>query len=125
LLYESALSEHTTSQVSADGMPQSFILAQLLLSALPLLLFTSFVLSTLLLALLASVAFSLFWIGIAVLILVPTLCVTLSLGVGVWLWGVGCWVIWRWVWGIVVIGRGGVKREETGNLNGDVVVEDG
>ncbi|KAI9784945.1 MAG: hypothetical protein M1839_001140 [Geoglossum umbratile] len=95
----------------------SFLLAQLLLSVLPLLLFASFAFSTLLLALSAAVAFSLFWIGVALLVLVPTLCVTLSLGVGVWLWAVGCWVIGWWVWGILFAGR--AKREES--VNGDAV----
>ncbi|KFY24689.1 hypothetical protein V493_05088, partial [Pseudogymnoascus sp. VKM F-4281 (FW-2241)] len=66
----------------------SFILAHLLLSLPPLLLFASFVLGVTLLAALAALAFTLFWTGLALLVLLPVLCVTGALGVGVWVWAV-------------------------------------
>ncbi|KAH6682012.1 hypothetical protein B0J14DRAFT_695483 [Halenospora varia] len=84
----------------------SFILAQTIFSLTPLLLFASFSIGCLLLASISAILFSLFWIGLALAILVPTLFVTVGLGVFVWVWVVGSWLVGRWAWG-VVFERGG------------------
>jgi hypothetical protein len=82
------------------------------------------VLGLLLLSFITALLFSLFWIGIALLVLVPTLFITVSLGIVVWIWGVGSFAVARWVLRFVPVGgrergkevvgvNGGVKREES------------
>ncbi|OBT95542.1 hypothetical protein VE01_05167 [Pseudogymnoascus verrucosus] len=90
----------------------SFILAHLLLSLPPLLLFASFVLGVSLLAALAALAFTLFWTGLALLVLLPVLCVTGALGVGVWVWAVATYGVARWAWRVLPVSGGG--RVEVG-----------
>lgn len=81
---------------------QSFIVAQLLLSLVPILLFASFVLGTVALALFTAVIFSLFWIGVASIILGSTLFVTFGLAALGWLWFVGTYLAANFVYGLVV-----------------------
>lgn len=80
---------------SADLLLQSFLVAQLLFSFLPILTFVVFALSTVGFALGAAILFSLFWIGVALLLLVPTILVTSSIAVLVWAWAVGSFVVAR------------------------------
>ncbi|KAK2596017.1 hypothetical protein N8I77_013528 [Diaporthe amygdali] len=80
----------------------SFIVAQLLLSLVPILLFASFVLGTVALALFTAVIFSLFWIGVASIILGSTLFVTFGLAALGWLWFVGTYLAANFVYGLVV-----------------------
>lgn len=47
--------------------------------------------------------FSLFWIGVALLVLVPTLFITVSLGIVVWIWAVTSFLVARWLYNIVPI----------------------
>lgn len=75
-----------------------FIAAQLLTSLFPLLFFATFVLSTITVALLSGIAFALFWTGVALLFLVPTLFFTCGLACLVWLWAVGAYVLARAVY---------------------------
>lgn len=81
--------------------PQSFIVAQLLLSLVPILLFASFVLGTIALALFTAVIFSLFWIGVASIVLGSTLFVTFGLAALGWLWFVGTYLAANFVYGLV------------------------
>lgn len=53
----------------------------------------SFSASTIAFALGAAVVFSLFWIGVALLFLVPTLFFTCSIAVLVWIWAAGSFVV--------------------------------
>jgi hypothetical protein len=46
---------------------------------------------------------SLFWIGIALLLLVPTLFITVSLGIVLWVWAVSSFLIARWVYNFVPV----------------------
>merc|ERR1712000_754596 len=62
----------------------AFVLTQASLSFLPLLLFLTFTLLTVCFALGCAVVFSLFWIGVAFMLLVPTILVTGSIAVLVW-----------------------------------------
>ncbi|KAK1674932.1 hypothetical protein BDP55DRAFT_729170 [Colletotrichum godetiae] len=71
----------------------AFILCQFIFSFLPILVFVSFSASTIAFALGAAVVFSLFWIGIALLVLVPILFFTCSIGVLVWIWAAGSFVV--------------------------------
>ncbi|KAG9239775.1 hypothetical protein BJ875DRAFT_2878 [Amylocarpus encephaloides] len=80
----------------------SLLLALTLLSLTPLLLFTTFAISVLLFAFTFSVFFSVFWIGLASFLLVPTLLVCVGLGVCVWMWGLGTWILGMWVRRLVV-----------------------
>lgn len=82
----------------ASDTLQSFITTQLALSFLPLLLFIAFALSTVAFSLAAAVIFSLFWIGVAFMLLIPTLLVTSSIAVLVWGWAVGSFLIARWLY---------------------------
>ncbi|POS71432.1 hypothetical protein DHEL01_v210180 [Diaporthe helianthi] len=79
----------------------SFIVAQLLLSLIPILLFASFVLGTVALALFTAVIFCLFWIGVASIILGSTLFVTFGLAALGWLWLVGTYLAANFVYGLV------------------------
>ncbi|KAM5356522.1 hypothetical protein ACJ41O_003168 [Fusarium nematophilum] len=76
----------------------SFIVSQLLFSFLPFLLFATFSLSTVAFALGAAIIFALFWIGVAFMLLVPTLLVTSSVAVLVWGWAVGSFIVARWLY---------------------------
>ena len=46
----------------------------------------------------AAIIFSLFWIGVALLILVSTVFVTGGIGICIWGWGVASFVAARWVY---------------------------
>lgn len=73
----------------------SFLAVQIVLSALPLLLFVSFSVATLLVVLVTAVAFAGFWIGAALLVLVPTLFTVFFAGLFLWAWAVGTYVFFR------------------------------
>ncbi|KAH8652227.1 hypothetical protein BX600DRAFT_441123 [Xylariales sp. PMI_506] len=86
----------------------AFIVAQLLFSSLPLVLFASFAVSTCIFALISAVIFSLFWIGVAMLFLVPALLVTFGVAVLTWLWAVATFIVGRWIYNAIPAGiRGG------------------
>lgn len=72
------------------------------------------------LSLIAALLFSLFWIGIALLILVPTLFITVSLGIVVWIWAVSSFLAARWVYNVVPVNVRG--KAEVGMPNGEKVV---
>ncbi|KAI4862844.1 hypothetical protein F4820DRAFT_396915 [Hypoxylon rubiginosum] len=76
----------------------SFILFQLSLSLAPLLLFAGFVTTTLAVSLISALMFSLFWMGIATLILVPTLFLTFSIALLFWAWAAATYFAGRWVY---------------------------
>lgn len=100
----------------------SFLFIQLLLSFTPLALFLSFTIGTLFLSLISALLFSLFWIGVALLVLIPTLFVTVSLGIVVWVWAVTSFLVARWVYNIIPINVRG--KAEMGLPNGKKVVVD-
>jgi membrane protein implicated in regulation of membrane protease activity len=95
---------------------QTFLAVQIFLSATPLLLFVSFTVGTLFLSLITAAVFSLFWIGVALLVLIPTLFVTVSIGIAVWIWLVSSFLIARWVYNVVPINVRG--KTEVGLPNG-------
>ena len=70
----------------------------MVLSALPLLLFISFTLVTLILIVVAAVATAAFWIGAALLILLPTLLATCSAALFVWIWALGTYLFCRFIY---------------------------
>ena len=90
---------------SADRHLQSFLATQLALSALPLLLFFSFSVITLVGVAATAVLFAAFWIGAALLILVPTLFVTFFTALFVWIWVVGAYALWRFTYRMTLVGR--------------------
>ncbi|KAK5996051.1 hypothetical protein PT974_04477 [Cladobotryum mycophilum] len=83
---------------SPNSPLRSFIVSQVLFSALPLLLFITFILSTLAFSLIAALLFTLFWIGLAFLFLVPALCLTSSVAALAWGWTVGSFLVARWLY---------------------------
>ncbi|KAF4983454.1 hypothetical protein FZEAL_1183 [Fusarium zealandicum] len=99
----------------------SFLVSQLLLSFLPLLIFITFSLSTVAFALGAAILFALFWIGVALLLLVPTLLVTSSIAVLVWGWAVGSFLVARWLYNHAPVGvqNGQVIKKENQKENGN------
>ncbi|RBR14378.1 uncharacterized protein FIESC28_07808 [Fusarium coffeatum] len=109
--------DNTMSFASSRPILFSFIVSQLLLSFLPLLIFVIFSLSTILFALGSAIIFALFWIGVALLILVPALLVTSSIAVLVWGWAVGSFVVARWLYNLssVNVQNGEVVKKENGN----------
>src|SRR6202012_5948959 len=99
---------------------QTFLFVQLVLSFTPVALFLSFTVGTLLISLITALVFSLFWIGVALLVLVPTLFITISLGIAVWIWAVTSFLVARWVYNVVPVN---VRvRTEVGLPNGKKVV---
>ncbi|KAJ9130703.1 hypothetical protein NKR19_g9796 [Coniochaeta hoffmannii] len=114
----------------AARRPGAFTFLALLtaLSLPPTFLFAAFVLSTLLLALGAAVLFALFWTGVALLLLVPSLFVAAGCAVFLWAWAVGSFVAVRWVAGRTGFdlgfgeggggGGAGGKRQGTAKLDG-------
>lgn len=64
----------------------TFLVAQALASVIPLGLFAAFTSSVMVLSLGAAVMFSLFWLGMAMLVLVPTLFVTVTIGSIMFFW---------------------------------------
>ncbi|KAF4344328.1 hypothetical protein FBEOM_1722 [Fusarium beomiforme] len=109
--------DNTASFASSRPILFSFIVSQLLLSFLPLLIFLTFSLSTIVFALGAAIVFALFWIGVALLVLVPALLVTSSIAVLVWSWAIGSFIIARWLYNHSPVGaqNGEVVKKENGN----------
>ncbi|KAF4440134.1 kinase [Fusarium acutatum] len=109
--------DNTASFASSRPILFSFIVSQLLLSFLPLLIFLTFSLSTIVFALGAAIVFALFWIGVALLVLVPALLVTSSIAVLVWGWAIGSFVIARWLYNHSPVGvqNNEVVKKENGN----------
>ncbi|TLD25548.1 hypothetical protein PspLS_05958 [Pyricularia sp. CBS 133598] len=66
----------------------TFLVAQVLTCAVPVALFAAFTSSVLVLSLGAAVLFTFFWLGVAVMVLVPTLFVTVTIGAVLF-----CWVV--------------------------------
>lgn len=100
--------KNTQAFATEQPLAASFLTTQLLLAALPLLIFASFSLGTLAVSAIAAAAFSIFWIGTALLALAPTLFVTFSAGVFIWLWAVGTYIFCRTAYNI-----GAYLRRET------------
>ncbi|KAF4960932.1 hypothetical protein FGADI_582 [Fusarium gaditjirri] len=109
--------DNTASFASSRPILFSFVVSQLLLSFLPLLIFLTFSLSTILFALGAALVFALFWIGVALLVLVPALLVTSSIAVLVWGWAIGSFIIARWLYNHSPVGlqNNEVVKKENGN----------
>jgi membrane protein implicated in regulation of membrane protease activity len=87
--------------------------------------FLAFALGTLALSFITALLFSLFWIGIALFVLVPTLFITVSLGIVLWVWAVSSFLVARWVYNIVpskshvstIPGDGKVVKSESDHGN--------
>lgn len=77
------------------------MVAQILFSLVPVLLFASFVLGTLTLALFTAAASSLFWIGVFSLVLGSVLFITFALATLTWIWLVGTYLTGNFVYGLV------------------------
>ncbi|KAM0199451.1 hypothetical protein ACHAPA_005023 [Fusarium lateritium] len=109
--------DNAISFASSRPVLFSFIVSQLLLCLLPLLIFLTFSLSTIVFVLGVAAVFALFWIGVALLILVPTLVLTSSIAVLIWGWAVGSFVIARWLYMHSPVGvqNGEVVKKENGN----------
>ncbi|KAM0323865.1 hypothetical protein ACHAQA_008445 [Verticillium albo-atrum] len=93
----------------------AFLTAQLIFSFLPLVIFATFALSTVAFALGAALIFALFWIGVALLVLVPTLFLTSSIGVIVWLWAAGSFVVAKKLWQVAPSSVKGSQHGSTTN----------
>ncbi|KAJ6437724.1 transposase [Purpureocillium lavendulum] len=92
----------------------SLLLAQALLSSVPLVLFAFFCASTACLALAAGLAFTFFWVGVALLVLVPTLLLTSSVAALLWAWALGAFLVARWLYGHAPTTVTGVQVHATG-----------
>jgi len=71
---------------------------QLLLSFIPIAIFASFVFGVVVFTAIVAVSFALFWIGVALLVLIPVLLIAVSLAIGTWLWAVGTFLVSRWIY---------------------------
>lgn len=88
---------------------------------MPLLAFVTFAISTILFALGVAVVFSLFWIGVALLALVPALLVTSCIGVLAWAWAVGSFVVARWIYTRLPVGVQSDTQVKVGSKKLNVV----
>lgn len=113
---------HVAYQTNCSTTPytrftQSFLVGQLLFSGLPLLLFVFFAASVIAFALVSAILFAGFWVSVAMLVLAPTLLVTVSLGVLAWVWAAGSFLVARWVYAMTpfaVSGRINVTSTKDG-----------
>ncbi|KAI1262215.1 hypothetical protein F5Y18DRAFT_398956 [Xylariaceae sp. FL1019] len=106
-----------SSQAFASERPvlAALIVTQASLAAFPILFFLGFALSTLTFATLSALAFTFFWVGLALLFLIPTLLVTSGLGLLVWLWVVGSYLTGRWAYNKLPVSvRGDVQVDGPG-----------
>lgn len=110
-----------SAYASARPILFSFGVAQLLFSFLPLLAFITFAISTIVFALGVAVVFSLFWIGVALLALVPALLVTSCIGVLAWAWAVGSFVVARWIYTRLPVGVQSDTQVKVGSKQLNVV----
>ncbi|PKS11082.1 hypothetical protein jhhlp_002843 [Lomentospora prolificans] len=88
----------------------SFLFTQLLFSFIPILVFGAFVLSTIAFSFGIALVFTLFWAGVALLVLIPTLLLTSSLAVMAYIWAVSSFFIARQVYAWIP-GTGEETRE--------------
>ncbi|KAK7994113.1 hypothetical protein PG989_007494 [Apiospora arundinis] len=96
----------------------AFIVSQSIFSLLPLMLFVSFATSTAVFAFVCALVFSLFWVGVATLLLVPTLLVTFSIAVLVWVWAVATFLVARRLYRVLPASvRGDVAIRLPGTTN--------
>ncbi|TDZ54089.1 hypothetical protein CTRI78_v006517 [Colletotrichum trifolii] len=93
----------------------AFLLAQVVFSSLPILVFSTFAISTVLFALGAAVIFALFWVGVALFILVPTLFFTCSIAILVWVWAAGSFLLAQWLYNMSPISAKGSVEVDTPN----------
>ncbi|EPQ64970.1 Bgt-615 [Blumeria graminis f. sp. tritici] len=75
-----------------------FFVSHLIFSTTPILLFISFVVSTFLFSIATATIFTLFWVIIAVTLLVAMLFVSFSVGMAVWVWCVSGFLAARWAY---------------------------
>ncbi|KAL3419462.1 hypothetical protein PVAG01_09684 [Phlyctema vagabunda] len=126
--------DNVTSFAHAQPLLFSFLLIQFFLSFTPVLLFVSFVTGTVILSLISATLFSLFWIGVALLLLTPTLFVTIGLGLLIWTWAASSFLIARWVYTVLPVSVKGVAEvdmpsgktvvvKKTGEGYGDIKAE--
>ncbi|KAI1407680.1 hypothetical protein F5Y13DRAFT_124499 [Hypoxylon sp. FL1857] len=100
----------------------SFVVFQLTLSLAPLLLFAGFAATTVAVSLISAVLFSLFWIGVAMLFLVPTLFITFSIALLLWLWAAATFFAGRWVYGRLPFGIDGNSKVVANGAGGKKVI---
>ncbi|KAM4064384.1 promethin domain-containing protein [Hirsutella rhossiliensis] len=113
--------DSASSLAAARPVLFSFALSQLLFSFLPLLLFAAFAASTVIFALGAAIFFALFWIGIALLLLVPALLVVSSIALLVWGWALGSFLIARWLYAHAPVAANGRVDVDVAGRHMDVV----
>ncbi|KAI0847177.1 hypothetical protein F5Y00DRAFT_122365 [Daldinia vernicosa] len=76
----------------------SFVAFQFTFCLAPLLLFAGFAATTIAVSLISAVLFSLFWIGVATLFLVPTLCLISTIALLLWAWAAATFFAGRWAY---------------------------
>lgn len=81
----------------------------------PIATFSGFVAGTLLLSFITAILFSLFWISAAILVLVPVLFITVSLGIAVWIWAVSSFLVARWLYNIIPLNVRGAAEVDMPN----------
>ncbi|KAF2181664.1 hypothetical protein K469DRAFT_740615 [Zopfia rhizophila CBS 207.26] len=105
----------------------AFLLTQIALTGLPLLLFLTFTLTVfvfsliaaLLIGLLAALLFTAFMIGVALLVILPTVFITTFAGSFLFLWGLGGYYILKWFnEGEVPAPKGEAIGDKINNLTG-------
>ncbi|KID88276.1 hypothetical protein MGU_04686 [Metarhizium guizhouense ARSEF 977] len=116
--------ETTSAFASARPVLFSFLVAQALLCFFPLLLFATFSLCTVVFGLGAAIIFALFWIGIALLVLAPTLLVASSVAVLVWAWSAGSFLVARWLYQRASLRTSGEVRVDTDGTQVAVVKDE-
>ncbi|KAL3953397.1 hypothetical protein ACCO45_013340 [Purpureocillium lilacinum] len=99
---------------SSRPMLFSFLVVQVCFSFLPLILFALFCASAAGFALAAGLLFTLFWMGVALFILVPTLLLTSSVAALVWAWALAAFVVARFLYSHAPAVVSGVQAQAPG-----------
>src|SRR5699024_2772050 len=95
------------------------IFTHLFFSITPLLIFSVFILSTVIFAAGTALLFSLFWFGVALLVLVPTLLLTSTVAFFAYAWGLSSYVFVKQVSGWVPGLEGKMWGSQHPRVNGD------
>ncbi|GAB1314776.1 hypothetical protein MFIFM68171_04986 [Madurella fahalii] len=91
----------TSDLASARPLLFAFLVSLVTFSLIPVLLFLSFTGSAVLLAGGAALVFTMFWTGVALAVLVPTLFITCGIAICVWAWAVASFMAARWAFRVV------------------------
>lgn len=88
----------------------SFMATQSLFNAVPIGIFSSFCLGLIIFTFFVGLCFVMFWVGAAMLVLVPVLAITGTFAIATWAWMVGSFLAMRWIYSMTPLSVRGVTE---------------